>query len=497
MQRLITHIKRNILLYLLIVAFGSLFFYRLDYNTLASWDEAWYASISRQMVRTGEYMNMVWNGKPYIDHPPLGYWFMAGSYRLFGINEFSTRLPSALLGVGSVVLMYVLATAFFKRKAIGIASALMLGTSVWYVLRVRSGNLDSIFIFFYLFTVYLAYRSSKNILYLPLTALSFSALMLSKTLVGASAIVIIVYLNAHHLKKLKQNLTFLLGSVIIFLIAVLPWYTSQADRVPNFYSYHFLNIGFRQREVSSLFDFAPAKQALFFLHMGVRKWYWIWTISLGWLVARFFFIKDKKQTALLMLWNGVVLFPFLSSQKTEIWHLIPVFPPLALITAYAAYDGVYFTAELAKRYAKGFAEQMAIFTNPRILTTVYLLGFILLAGIQVKIFFKEVMPENRYTKDDVDISRRLAKYNAKIFLDDDFFPRAVYYSGGKRIIPIYDAQSWGHSEDKKSLLGVFQADDEPEFIAVTRNWVLDNLDKDGIKYKLLEQNDSYSIITRK
>jgi hypothetical protein len=89
----------------------------------------------------------------------------------------------------------------------------------------------------------------------------------------------------------------------------------------------------------------------------------------------------------------------------------------------------------------------------------------------------------------VDISKRLFKYNKKIFLDDDFFPVAVFYSG-KEIQPLFTL-----SDDKKTLVKLFLSD-EKDFIVVTRNWALNNLKENNLFYKLLEKNNSYSIIEK-
>jgi len=57
-------IESNILLLILVVVFGFIFFYHIDYNTLASWDEAWYASIARSMFQSGKLLKLDWNGMP-------------------------------------------------------------------------------------------------------------------------------------------------------------------------------------------------------------------------------------------------------------------------------------------------------------------------------------------------------------------------------------------------------------------------------------------------
>src|SRR3989344_7602006 len=91
----------NFLAFILILLVTPLFFYKLGQTSLVSWDEAWYAEVAKNIMRSGSLINMTWNSHPYFDHPPAGYWLMALSYKLFGVNEFWTRFPSAIAGIVS------------------------------------------------------------------------------------------------------------------------------------------------------------------------------------------------------------------------------------------------------------------------------------------------------------------------------------------------------------------------------------------------------------
>ena len=70
-------------------------------------DEPRYASTARDMVLNGNWIVPHFNGVPRINKPPLFYWAIAISYKLFGINEFSARLPSALAATGTVLITYL------------------------------------------------------------------------------------------------------------------------------------------------------------------------------------------------------------------------------------------------------------------------------------------------------------------------------------------------------------------------------------------------------
>src|SRR3989338_1028677 len=270
-------LRANILLIILLILFGLLFFFRLDYNTIASWDEGWYGSISREIVRSNNWLFLNWNGMPYYDHPPLGFWLMAISYKLFGISELTTRLPSALAGVLTIFFIYKLGELISKNKIVGFTSGLILGTSVWYLIRVRSGNLDSLFVFFTILTLYLAYKTNKNIKFLPITLASFGLLLLTKTLVGVVLILPITLLCIHHFKQPK-NLAYLAVGILLMSVMVWPWYYANDKQYPDFYQHHFVDIGSRNSSLMSLLQL-KIKQPLFYLHMGIRKWYYLWLAS--------------------------------------------------------------------------------------------------------------------------------------------------------------------------------------------------------------------------
>ena len=59
-------------------------------------DEGRYAEIGREMVQSGDWIVPTLNGKAYFDKPPLFYWLVAGSFRLFGMSEQAARLVPAL-----------------------------------------------------------------------------------------------------------------------------------------------------------------------------------------------------------------------------------------------------------------------------------------------------------------------------------------------------------------------------------------------------------------
>jgi len=85
-----------------------------------------HAEAAREMVVTGDYVTLRINGVRYLEKPPLPYWLVAISYKLFGLSEFSTRLPMVL----SVMLLGVLALCW-GRRAFGERTGIYAGLFVY------------------------------------------------------------------------------------------------------------------------------------------------------------------------------------------------------------------------------------------------------------------------------------------------------------------------------------------------------------------------------
>jgi hypothetical protein len=105
-------------LLLLIVLPGILLYGCLSFHLFEP-DEGRYAEIPREMLLRGEWIVPYLEGEPYLDKPPLLYWLVGCSYRLFGIHDWSARLVPALAVHACILLTY-----FFGRRILGERAAL-------------------------------------------------------------------------------------------------------------------------------------------------------------------------------------------------------------------------------------------------------------------------------------------------------------------------------------------------------------------------------------
>ena len=119
--------KISIICLLLLSVF--VMFFNLGSVPLLDPDEPVYAESPKEMLAAGDLLSPKIYGYYWFDKPPMYYWLVAGSYKIFGINDFAARFPSALLGIVLIFTGYYFANKFFNEK-VAMYSALILLTSV-------------------------------------------------------------------------------------------------------------------------------------------------------------------------------------------------------------------------------------------------------------------------------------------------------------------------------------------------------------------------------
>lgn len=397
---------------LFIVSFALLFFlYKLGASSLQAYDEAWYGAIARNVIISRNPWRLEFNQRVFTDHPNLVFNFMALSQLLFGQNEFGVRFFSAFCGAMSIGLIYLIGRKLFSHRA-GIYASLGLVSSLWFVLRARSGNLDIPFTCFYLLTIYLLIN--KQII---CSIVAAAALFMSKTLIGLSVapIFIVHFLFFQLPLKPTQFKTLLRQITIGFSIAgliILPWYIYNQIIDPNFLHHHFFDIGLRGGS-NSLVNWVDFKQNLLYLHSGIGKWFKPALLSsLLILPASYLFKHKQRQAWFLTAWFLVIGLPLLLSAKTEVWHLIPLYPPLFLALA-----GLFHHLHSIK-FKKDF-----------ILDYLSLVLMIFISFYQLWKIAQLAIPwQTPPISDEAEVSLESRKYVGNIYLKSWFFPIAVYYS---------------------------------------------------------------------
>ncbi len=135
---------------LLIIAVAAvLFIPGLGAVHLFDWDEINFAEIAREMLVTGDWLQPQINYLPFHEKPPLFIWFQAVSMSAFGVNEFAARLPNAICGIVTLLVLFRIGTRI-KNQTFGLLWVLAYIGSILPHLYFRSGIIDpwfNLFIF--------------------------------------------------------------------------------------------------------------------------------------------------------------------------------------------------------------------------------------------------------------------------------------------------------------------------------------------------------------
>lgn len=116
-------------------------------HSLTDQDEAAYAGFAKQMIESGNWVTPEFMWSEVHRKPPLHFWNIALSYKVFGVNEFAVRFPAALF-----VLLTCLLVFFAGKKIVGERLALLwvvvLSTSLLVPVLGKISVTDSTLLFF-------------------------------------------------------------------------------------------------------------------------------------------------------------------------------------------------------------------------------------------------------------------------------------------------------------------------------------------------------------
>jgi 4-amino-4-deoxy-L-arabinose transferase-like glycosyltransferase len=111
---------------------------------LFDWDEINFAEGAREMLVTGNFRDVQIGFQSFGEKPPLFMWVQAMSMRIFGVGEFAARFPNALVGMITLVGVYLVGRRLVDRR-FGLWWALAFGGSLLPNLYFRSGIIDPLF----------------------------------------------------------------------------------------------------------------------------------------------------------------------------------------------------------------------------------------------------------------------------------------------------------------------------------------------------------------
>ena len=312
------------------------------------------AQAARTMLETGDWVTPHLDGVPYLEKPALQYWMMTVSYKIFGVHDWSARLPYALFSIGLCLLTTAFGIWAFGRKP-GFYAGMVLSTCAGLYLFTRIVIPDVVLTF----TIALAMWALLRVLdeeerhpraWAFLLAASLGVGLLLKSLIAVvfplGAGLIYLFLTRQLFQRRTwQRLHPFSGALIVLAIAA-PWHILATLRNPPYFS---LSMHSGPGEYHGfLWFFFINEQLLRFLNLRYPRDYntvprlYFWLFHLIWLfpwsvyfpaIAKLSFkpLDRAGRTRLLALcWIGFVMV-FFTFSTTQEYYSMPIYPALALL----------------------------------------------------------------------------------------------------------------------------------------------------------------------
>jgi 4-amino-4-deoxy-L-arabinose transferase-like glycosyltransferase len=309
-----------------------------------------HAEAAREMAESGNWVTLYANGIRYLEKAPLMYWSVALSYKLFGVSEFSSRLPIAIATLGLMFATMLIGNFFFGGRA-GFYSALSIGSCIGIFLFTRVLWPDVILTLFITLVFYCFLRANEEPNRLYVYGIYFFAALavLTKGLIGAAlpGIIILVYLViTGQVRKLFQFRIF--TGTLLFLAIAAPWHIAAGIANPGrlmsgtpspsqgrgFFWFYFMNehlLRYIGKRYPADYDTVPLP-----LFLGLHVvWLFPWSFFLPVAIKELPFRarnsnRDDRVILFLFVWALLVILFFCFSTTQE-YYTMPAYPAFALL----------------------------------------------------------------------------------------------------------------------------------------------------------------------
>lgn len=338
------HRTAHYLLLLLVAA--ALFLINLGQPSLWDIDEGNNAEAAREMLESGNFVVPKHNYQLRVDKPALLYWLQVAAYRVFGVNEFAARLPSALAAMLTVLLTYELARVMFG-KAVGLLAGLVLASTLLFSASAHFANPDALLNLCTLLTLslfWVGFSFGWRGWFVP-AGMCAGLAMLAKGPIGLvlpGVIILLCLLWARRLRLLLDG-RLLLG-VLAFALVAAPWYIwvgveTKSDFLRGFFLKHNVDRFLSPMEKHN----GPIYYYLLVLTAGYLPWSLFLSLT-TWDTFRGLRTRDEKADAssapspdmalrFLVCWLLAFVI-FFSLARTKLPnYILPVSVPLAVLTA--------------------------------------------------------------------------------------------------------------------------------------------------------------------
>ena len=306
-------------------------------------DEPRFAEATRQMFLRGDFLTPYFNGIPRFEKPILFYWMQAITFAVIGPGETAARLPSALAGLGCLLLTFAIGRRLLGETA-GLTGAVVLATTFRFVVWTRQGLTDIPVMFFIMAALYAWLRALDEPAHRRALALAgWSAVGLAALTKGPVAVLPVLILAAY-LIATRQWQGFrglhVPSGVLVSAAITVPWYAWMM----RLHGRAFVDFALGY-EILARYGYAgatfPSANRSFLWYAAIYPGDaapWTLFVAAGAALAVWRFRRcdpaERRALVFLATWFGTVIAVFASAQFKVTHYILPAYPAASLFAGY-------------------------------------------------------------------------------------------------------------------------------------------------------------------
>jgi 4-amino-4-deoxy-L-arabinose transferase-like glycosyltransferase len=312
------------------------------------------AQIARNMLSSGDWVTARLDGVAYLEKPPLIYWMIAISYKVFGVHDWAARIPVALSAIALCFTTAAFGAWAFGRRA-GFYAGLCMSTCIGLFLFTRILVPDVILTLVIALSLWSFLRLLEDAephprAWAAVFAASLGVGLLLKSLIAivfpvAALVIYLLCTRQLFSAQVWKRLRPFSGLAIILLIAA-PWHILATLRNPPYFSFTMKSL---PGEYHGFFwFFFINEQLLRFLNLRYPRDYntvprlYFWLLNLAWLFPWSVYLpaatklsyrsvdRAGRTRLLALCWIGFVLV-FFTFSTTQEYYSMPCYPAFALL----------------------------------------------------------------------------------------------------------------------------------------------------------------------
>jgi 4-amino-4-deoxy-L-arabinose transferase-like glycosyltransferase len=296
---------------------------------LAGYDDARYAIVAKDVLETGNWLDIRTNGAPAPEHPPLLPWLEAGLFSMFGLSDPLAKLPSALCGFGTILLVYWLARRLIGDPFSALLAMFVMATSVYFVKYAARAMTDVPFTFFTLCAI-CAWLLSEDDPRWYLAAGLFTAMaQMTRAMMGLA--LPLIFLIDWIVNRRSLSGRYIFGGLTLAFLPPVAWYAHWIHQ----YGFWFFGAHATFLRVEVYGSLSPPWRrftgAFEYLWM-ICKSYWPW---LPFMITGLVVVMRKRERRLWLLipWIAVVFVLCAITRSRVLRYMLPAYPAFAVLSA--------------------------------------------------------------------------------------------------------------------------------------------------------------------